>query len=99
MTILGIFSWVAIGKEMNKLSNVSDSLGKVAGGNLTIADLPVTAADEIGELSQSLNEMKNNRGALFVFVTKIYPNLLNFLIKNGFQENVDFMDGTLLIDL
>ena len=59
MTILGIFSWVAIGKEMNKLSNVSDSLGKVAGGNLTIDNLPVTAADEIGELSQSLNEMKN----------------------------------------
>ena len=58
MTVLGIFSWVAIGKEMDKLTLVSESLERVADGDLKISDLPVKYDDEIGKLSKSLNEMK-----------------------------------------
>ena len=58
MTVVGIFSWVAIGKEMNKLVAVSESLERVADGDLKIADLPVKTRDEIGTLSKSLNVMK-----------------------------------------
>ena len=58
MTVLGIFSWVAIGREMKKLSAVTESLEKVSEGDLRIADLPAETRDEIGILSKSLNEMR-----------------------------------------
>ena len=46
-----------------------------------------------------LFEMQKNHEALFVMITKIYPNLANILLQQGFRENIDFIDGTLLIDL
>ncbi|MBR1730098.1 MAG: methyl-accepting chemotaxis protein [Selenomonadaceae bacterium] len=58
MVVLGIFSWIVIGRSMKKLSDVSNSLEQVAGGNLQIVDLPIESQDEIGSLSQSLNNMK-----------------------------------------
>ena len=57
--VLGIGSWIVIGREMKKLDAVADSLEQVAGGDLKIADLNVTSNDEIGILSHGLNEMKH----------------------------------------
>ena len=68
MAVLGIFSWLLIGKEMKKLSAVSESLGRVADGDLRIADLPVTSQDEIGTLSESLNIMKQKLHKLLMKV-------------------------------
>ena len=59
ITIFGAGSWLIIGREMKKLVDVSDSVGKVAEGDLRIKDLPITAQDEIGSLSHSVNEMKH----------------------------------------
>jgi len=58
MAVLGVLSWFVIGKQMKKLVDVSEALGKVSAGDLRIADLPVTVQDEIGALSTSLNNMK-----------------------------------------
>ena len=68
MTILGIFSWIAIGREMKQLDAVTQSLEKVAEGDLRIADLPVKSRDEIGTLSKSLNEMKQKLHKLLINV-------------------------------
>lgn len=56
--LLGTLSWILIGKQMNKLTKVSDAMEEVAHGNLTISDLEVTSEDEIGILSKDVNEMK-----------------------------------------
>ena len=66
--ILGIGSWILIGREMKKLDAVADSLEHVAGGDLKIADLPVTSQDEIGILSHGLNEMKSKLRKLLLNV-------------------------------
>ena len=68
IVVLGIGSWILIGREMKKLDAVANSLEKVAGGDLKIADLPVTSQDEIGILSHGLNEMKSKLRKLLVNV-------------------------------
>ena len=68
MAVLGIFSWLMIGKEMKKLSKVTESLEKVSEGDLRIADLPAKTRDEIGILSKSLNEMKQKLHKLLINV-------------------------------
>lgn len=59
MVLLGSLSYFLIGKEMSKLAAVSDSLERVADGDLKIADLVVTSQDEVGTLSKNLNDMKH----------------------------------------
>ena len=49
-------------------------------------------------LDEIFDSMENNREALFVVVTLIYPIVSNFLSQRGFRENIDFIDGSLLID-
>ena len=49
-------------------------------------------------LAEILNIMSNNRDALFIIFTEIYPDLLNILLQQGFRENIDFIDGNLLMD-
>ena len=56
--VLGIGSWIIIGREMNKLSEAVNTVEKIADGDLSIADLPVTSHDEIGTLSHAVNDMK-----------------------------------------
>ena len=68
MTVLGIFSWLMIGKEMKKLSAVTESLETVSEGDLRIADLPAQTRDEIGILSKSLNEMRQKLHKLLINV-------------------------------
>ena len=58
IVILGFGSWKIIGREMQKLADVSNSVEQIAEGNLRIDDLPITANDEIGSLSHSVNQMK-----------------------------------------
>ena len=62
--VLGIGSWVMIGREMKKLTVAAEAVDKIAGGDLRIADLPVTSQDEIGTLSNGVNEMKKKLNQL-----------------------------------
>ena len=64
IAVLGGVSWVLIGKQMKKLVDVSDAVGKVAAGNLAIQDLEITSEDEIGTLSKDVNEMKKKLRSL-----------------------------------
>ena len=57
--VLGIGSWIVIGREMKKLEAVSNTVERVAGGDLRVEDLPITSNDEIGTLSHGVNEMKH----------------------------------------
>ena len=68
MAILGSLSYFLIGKETKKLAAVSDSLERVADGDLKIVDLEVTSQDEVGTLSQSLNDMKHKLRKLITSV-------------------------------
>ena len=49
-------------------------------------------------LAEIVNLMKNNQDALFIIFINIYPHLLNILLQQGFRENIDFIDGNLLMD-
>ena len=49
-------------------------------------------------VDELLSTMDRNRDALFVIFTKNYPIIYNFLIQHGFRENIEFIDGTLLVD-
>ena len=69
VTVLGIISWFLIGREMNKLTVASNAVSEIAEGDLRIADLPITAEDEIGTLSQSVNNMKKNLRKLITNVS------------------------------
>jgi len=56
--VLGVLSWVIIGRQMKKLVQVSDTMEEISGGNLTVKDLEVISSDEIGILSKDVNSMK-----------------------------------------
>lgn len=56
--ILGIGSWIVIGREMKKLADVSEAVERISSGDLSIDNLPITTHDEIGTLSHGVNEMK-----------------------------------------
>lgn len=43
-----------------KTQAISEAAAEIANGNLTLADIPVTSADEIGQLGHSFNRMKAN---------------------------------------
>lgn len=58
IVVLGTLSWIIIGRQMRKLTYVSDAMGEVAHGNLSIQDLEISSDDEIGILSKDVNEMK-----------------------------------------
>ncbi len=58
IAVFGGLSWVLIGRQMKRLTHVSDTMDEVAAGNLAVKDLEVTAEDEIGILSRDVNEMK-----------------------------------------
>ena len=64
IVVLGGVSWVLIGRQMKKLSQVSDAMEKVSAGNLAIQDLDVTSEDEIGSLSKDVNVMKKKLSKL-----------------------------------
>ncbi|MBR1730099.1 MAG: cache domain-containing protein [Selenomonadaceae bacterium] len=67
--VLGIGSWILIGREMKKLSEATAAVEKIAEGDLRIDDLPVTSNDEIGILSQSVNTMKSKLKKLLTKVS------------------------------
>ena len=50
------------------------------------------------DLGEIIFAMKLSRDALFVICSTSYPLIAQILIQNGFRENVDFIDATLLID-
>ena len=69
VVILGIGSWIIIGREMKKLSDTAAAVDEIAGGDLKIADLPITSQDEIGTLSHGVNEMKHKLKQLLTNVS------------------------------
>ena len=56
--LCGLASNFFIGKMVGQLEEVVDAVKKIAGGNLRIEDLEVKSKDEIGTLSDNINEMK-----------------------------------------
>ena len=44
-----------------------------------------------------ISNMNNNCDALFVICSRFYPVIADILIQNGFRENIDFIDGYLLM--
>ena len=60
--------------------------------------VPIKIKNDSIIMDEILSIMNNNRDALFVICTKLYPILLNIFVQNGFRENIDFIDGSLLLD-
>ncbi|MBR5913937.1 MAG: methyl-accepting chemotaxis protein [Selenomonadaceae bacterium] len=58
VVILGLLSWIIIGRQMKKLELVSEAMEEISAGNLAVQDMEVTSEDEIGILSKDMNEMK-----------------------------------------
>ena len=56
--LCGLASNFFIGKMVGQLEEVVDAVKKIVGGNLRIEDLEVKSKDEIGTLSDNVNEMK-----------------------------------------
>lgn len=58
IAVLGVLSWIAVGRAIRPLLQVTEALHRIAGGDLRGADLPVATMDEIGHLAANLNDMK-----------------------------------------
>ncbi len=56
--LCGLASNFFIGKMIGQLNEVGGAMKKISGGNLRIADLEVKSEDELGALSDNVNEMK-----------------------------------------
>ena len=56
--LCGLASNFFIGKMVGQLGEVVGAVKKISGGNLRIADLEVKSNDELGVLSESVNDMK-----------------------------------------
>ena len=56
--LCGLASNFFIGKMIGQLDEVGGAMKKISGGNLRIADLEVKSEDELGALSDNVNEMK-----------------------------------------
>ena len=56
--ICAFASNVIIGKMIKQINDIADSMKKIAGGNLRINDLEVKSKDELGALSEGVNDMK-----------------------------------------
>ena len=56
--LCGLASNFFIGKMVGQLDEVVGAVKKISGGNLRIADLEVKSDDELGVLSESVNDMK-----------------------------------------
>lgn len=57
--ILSVLSYVAIGRSLKPIEELTDSLGRIAKGDLRVANLDESREDEIGILAHSTNAMKN----------------------------------------
>ena len=57
--ILSVLSDVAIGRSLKPIEELTESLGRIAKGDLRVADLDESREDEIGILAHSTNAMKN----------------------------------------
>ena len=68
--VMGFISWKFIGKTIEPLSHVVKVMEEIAEGNLRGENLIVTSNDEIGELSYSINKMKENLRELVKDVSK-----------------------------
>lgn len=57
--ILSVLSYVAIGRSLKPIEELTESLGRIAKGDFRVADLDESREDEIGILAHSANAMKN----------------------------------------
>ena len=56
--ICAVASNIFIGKMIKQLNDIAASMKKIASGNLRIHDLEIKSKDEIGTLSEGINDMK-----------------------------------------
>src|SRR5262249_1448327 len=61
--VLGAALWL-IRSIKQPLRAMADCARSIAGGNLSTTDMPVTVNDDLGALTRSINEMKNNLAGL-----------------------------------
>ena len=57
--ILSALSYVVIGRSLKPIEELTEGLGRIAKGDLRLADLDESREDEIGILAHSANAMKN----------------------------------------
>ena len=57
--ILSALSYVAIGRSLKPIEELTEGLGRIAKGDLRVVDLDESREDEIGILAHSANTMKN----------------------------------------
>ena len=63
--VLGIIVAILIIRSVRaNLASMVDVVEAIAANDLTVADLNITSADEIGRAASALNEMKNNLGGV-----------------------------------
>ena len=57
--LVGAVSVFIINRKMNAVYDVTNTMSKIAGGDLSLADIKVTGNDELAELARNTNQMKN----------------------------------------
>lgn len=57
--LVGAISVAIINKKMNAVYDVTDTMSKIAGGDLSIGDIRISGHDELAELARNTNHMKN----------------------------------------
>ncbi|MEG6513677.1 methyl-accepting chemotaxis protein [Desulforamulus ruminis] len=55
--IAGVIAWFATGAVANPIRQMEQVAGRVAGGDLTVEEIPVKSRDEIGLLATAFNQM------------------------------------------
>ncbi len=70
LLVLGTIAWIALGRAITPLTDVTAGLEKISHGDLRIADFPVTRSDEVGRLAEGANEMKHALKTLVVDVAR-----------------------------
>jgi len=57
--LVGAASIAIINRKMNAVYDVTDTMNKIAGGDLSMADIQAVGSDELAELAKNTNQMKN----------------------------------------
>lgn len=65
--------------------------------NMKISEIFLTFTPDNAGVQNIVSTMERNPEALFVICIDIYPIVANALTQSGFRENINFIDGTLLL--
>lgn len=67
--VVGAVSTVVINRKMTEVQNVTDTMVRIADGDLRSIDLPISGKDELSLLAASTNQMKNTMRDLLQNIT------------------------------